>query len=103
MVVLFEYRNSDNNQGCCIYEHLILKMEDCLDCLKVLCPSFEFVFLFDHSCVHNLSREGGLKASITRKYFGGKQPNMIDTVMLRDDGFLGPYGCILETYDTQHM
>ena len=37
-----------------------------------------------------------------RKYFGGKQPNMRDTVML-GGVFLGPLYCIFETSDTQHM
>ena len=38
-----------------------------------------------------------------RKYFGGKQPNMRDTVMLGEYGFLGPYDSIFSTGDTQHM
>ena len=60
-------------------------------------PSFDSIFLFDHSCGHDHSREGGLKSSIMRNHFGGKQQNMIDTVMLIEDRFLVPYGRILAT------
>ena len=74
-----------------------------MDCMKVLYPSFDFVFLFDHLCGHDQAHGGGMKASIMRKYSDGKQPNMRDTVMLGEDGFLGPYDCILETDNTQHM
>ena len=38
-----------------------------------------------------------------RNYFGGKQPNIRDTIMLGEDGFLGPYDRILATGDTHHM
>ena len=74
-----------------------------MDCLKVLYSSFDFVFLFDHFYGHKRSSEGGLKESITRKYFGGKQQNMIDTVMLGEDVSLRPYDYILATGKTQNM
>ena len=38
-----------------------------------------------------------------RNYFSGKQPNMIDTVMLEGDGSLGPYDSILSTGNTHHI
>ena len=71
--------------------------------MKVLYPYFYFVFIFDHSCGHDQAREGRLKASIIRKEFGGKQPNIRDTVILGDDGFIGPYDSILETDNTHNM
>ena len=71
-LVLFEYGNSENKQGDWSYKHLALQMEDFLNCLEVLFLYFDFVFIFDHLCVHNQAREGRRKASITRKYFGGK-------------------------------
>ena len=74
-----------------------------MDCLKVLYSSFDFVFLFDHFYGHKRSSEVGLKESITRKYFGGKQQNMIDTVMLGEDVSLRPYDYILATGNTQNM
>ena len=86
--MLFEYGDSENKQGYWSYEHLVLKMEDYLDYLKFLYPYFDFVFLFDHFFGHYRERKVRLKASITRKYFSGKQPNMIDTVILGEYGFL---------------
>ena len=71
-VVLFEYGNFDNKQGYWSYEHLVLKMEDFLECLKVMYSYFDLVFLFDHSCGHDRTREGRLKESIMIKYFCGK-------------------------------
>ena len=65
-VVLSEYGNFYNKQRYCIYEHLVLQMEDWLDWLKVLYPSFYFVFLFDRSCGHDRTREGILNASINK-------------------------------------
>ena len=65
--------------------------------------SFYFNYLFGHLCVHNWACEGILKASIIRKYFGGKQQNMRNKVILGEDGFLGPYDCIFSTDDTHHM
>ena len=78
-------------------------MEYFLDCFKVLYPYFYSVFLFDNFCGHERAREVGLKASIIRKYFCGKQPNMRDTVMLGGGEFIEPYYGILEIVDTQHM
>ena len=57
-------------------------MEYLLDCFKVLYPYFYYVFIFDHLCGNEWAREVGIKASIMRKYFCGKQTNMRDTVML---------------------
>ena len=71
--------------------------------MKVLYPYFGFAFLFDHSCGPDWAREVRLKASIMRNYFGGKQPNMRDSVILGGGGFLGPYDRILVTYNTQDM
>ena len=102
-IVLYEYGNSNNKQGYWIYKHLALQMEYFLDWLKVMYPYFYFVFIFDHCCGHNQASEFRLKASITRNYFGGKQPNIRDTFILWEDGFLGPYDHILEIDDTQHM
>ena len=55
-MVLFEYGNSENKEGYWSYENLVLKMEDYLDCLKVLYPSFDFIFIFDHLCGYDQAR-----------------------------------------------
>ena len=89
-MVLFEFGNSYNKQGYWSYDQLVLQIEDRLKLLKVLYPSFDLVFLFDHLCGYDWAHEGRLKEIIIRKYFGGKQPNMRDTVILGKDEFLGP-------------
>jgi hypothetical protein len=48
-VVYFEL--GANNEGYWTYNHMAIQFEDCLDCLKVLYPHFDFAFLFDHSQV----------------------------------------------------
>jgi hypothetical protein len=58
-VVEFEY--GANNEGYWSYEHMVLQLEDCVDCLQVLAPQFDYLFLFDHSCGHDKQREDGLK------------------------------------------
>jgi hypothetical protein len=50
-VVEFEY--GANNEGYWSYEHMVLQLEDCVDCLQVLAPQFDYLFLFDHSCGHD--------------------------------------------------
>ena len=47
-VVSFEL--GANNKGYWTkYNHMSVQFEDCVDCIKVLFPQFDFVFLFDHS------------------------------------------------------
>jgi hypothetical protein len=39
---------------------MVLQMEDCIDVLKVLYPSYDVLLLFDHSCGHDRQRDDGL-------------------------------------------
>ena len=71
LMVMFEYGTSDNKEGYWSYENLVLKMEYYLDCLKFLYPSFDIIFIFEHLCGYDLTREDRLKTSIMRNYFGG--------------------------------
>ncbi|KAI2493984.1 hypothetical protein MHU86_20558 [Fragilaria crotonensis] len=41
-----------NNEGYWNSYHMSLQFEDVVDCLQVLYPEFDFVFLFDHSQGH---------------------------------------------------
>ena len=102
-MVLFEYGNSDNKEGYWSYENLVIKMEYYLDCLKFLYPSFDIIFIFEHLCGYDLTREDRLKTSIMRNYFGGKEPSMIDTVILWGVDFLYHMIVFWKTDDTQHM
>jgi hypothetical protein len=56
-IVQFEY--GANNQGYWDYDHMIIPFEDCIDVVKTLHPEFDFVFLFDHSCGHDIQRPDG--------------------------------------------
>jgi hypothetical protein len=49
-VAYFELRA--NNEGFWTYNHMAIQVEDCVNCLRVLYPHFDFAFLFDHSQGH---------------------------------------------------
>ena len=53
-----------------------VQFEDCVDCVKVIYPHFDFVFLFDHSQGHAKKLVGGLDAYCMNKGYGGAQPMM---------------------------
>ncbi len=62
-VVEFEFGIVDEGYWC--YERMVLQMEvlqmeDCLDVLHTLCPQFDVLLLFDHSCGHNKQQCDGL-------------------------------------------
>jgi hypothetical protein len=83
---------------------MVTQLEDCVDCVKVMYPQFNFVFLFDHSSGHSKKRIGGLNASsIMNKEFGGAQPIMKTSKMEAEDGFLGPFDSILSVGEVQGM
>ena len=92
-----------NNEGYWNSYHMALQFEDVVDCLKVLYPQYEFVFLFDHSQGHARKRNGALDAKQMSKYFGGAQLPMRETTILASEGFLGPFAPKLEVGDIQSM
>ena len=49
-VIYFEL--GAKNEGYWTYNHTSIHFEDCVDCLKVVYPHFDFAFLFDHSQGH---------------------------------------------------
>ena len=60
-----------DNEGYWGCSHMVTQLEDCVDCVKVMYPQFDFIFLFDHSSGHSKKRIGGLDASSMNKEFGG--------------------------------
>jgi hypothetical protein len=48
-VLEFEY----GAQGYCMYDHMVLQFEDCVDVVKVLYIMVIISFSFYHSCCHN--------------------------------------------------
>jgi len=97
-VAEFEY--GANYEGYWCYEHMVLQLEDCVDCLKVISSPFEFLFMFDHSCGHDHQREDGLNVENMSINFGGKQTFMHDTLIKQKGGYLGLYP---PEYLTQEM
>ena len=71
-VVSFEL--GANNECYWTYNHMSLQFEECVDCLKVIHPQFDFVLLFDHSQGHAKKLTGGLDAYSMNKGYGGAQP-----------------------------
>ena len=51
----------------------MLQLEDCTDCLQLLYPQFDLLFLFDHSCRHDRQKEDRLNVENMNKEFGGAQ------------------------------
>ena len=86
-VVYFEL--GTNNEGYWTYNHMAIQFEDCVDCLKVIYPHFDFAFLFDHSQGHAKKLTNGLDAYNMNKGYGGAQPKMRESVIKADDGYLG--------------
>ena len=56
------------------YRHMVCQIEDCIDCLLVLHPNFDYAFELDHSSSHNAERPDGLSttSSFINMGWGGK-------------------------------
>jgi len=100
-IVEFDY--GANNEGYWSYDHMVLQLEDCVDCLKVLAPQFDYLFLFDHSCGHDKQREDGLNVENMSKIFGGKQARLHDSLIKDNEGYLGLFPKTLQPGDIQSM
>ncbi len=92
-----------NNKGYWNSFHMSMQFEDVVDCLQVLYPEFDFVFLFNHSQGHGRKRDGALSAMHISRTYGGAQPIMRDSIIIQTEGFLGPYLPKLKCGDTQSM
>ena len=102
-VIELEY--GANAEGYWTYDRMVLQMEDCIDCLSVLYPSFDIVLLFDHSNGHDRMQPDGLSVSKIGIKYGGKQPHMRNS-KLTDPHLFGPYHTKdfkLQPGDTQSM
>jgi hypothetical protein len=92
-----------NNEGYWNSFYMSLQLEDVVDCLQVLFPEFDLVFLFDHSQGHARRRDNALSAQHMSKSYGGAQPVMRETIIMAEEGFLGPHLPELHVADTQSM
>ncbi|KAI2492861.1 hypothetical protein MHU86_21674 [Fragilaria crotonensis] len=92
-----------NNEGYWNSFHMSIQFEDVVDCLQVLYPDFDFAFLFDHSQGHARKRNGALSALNMSKGYGGAQGIMRDTMIIQEEGYLGPYSPVLRVGDVQSL
>ena len=94
-----------NNEGYWTYDDMIMQVEDCIDCLKVINEDkYQYLFLFDHSNGHDRAAPDALKAELIRKNYGGKQPQMRHSI-IDNETYLGPYNHTnkLKVGQIQHM
>ena len=98
-VVYFEL--GANNEGYWTYNHMAIQFEDCVDCLKIIFPQFDFAFLFDHSQGHAKKLANGLDAYSMNRGFGGVQPRMRESIINAEDGYLGMNERTVNVGDTQ--
>ena len=85
------------NEGYWDYNHMILQMEDCMDCLSSMYNEFDVVFLMDHSSGHAKKRVNGLDAQQMNVEYGGSQSRQRDTLISSYDGICGMYHDINNT------
>ena len=90
-----------NNEGYWTFNHMAIQFEDCVDCLKVVYPHFDFAFLFDHSQGHAKKLANGLDAYNMNKGFGGVQPMMRESMIKQRDGYLGSHSHTINVGDVQ--
>ena len=100
-IIEFEY--GANNEGYWTYDNMVLQLDDCVDCLNYLYPNYEFLFMLDHSSGHDKQKPDALNATNMKVKFGGKQKVLRDSIILEQDGYLGPYhhNKMLQVGDTQ--
>ena len=94
--IMFKYRKE--KAGYWGYNHMVVQLEDCADCLRILFPGivngmykYLFNFEFDHSSGHSKNRINGLscaKSHVNLEY-GKKQSKMRATLIQSKEGFLG--------------
>ena len=71
-----------NNEGYWTGNHMIVQLEDCIDCLDVMYgDEYDFVFMFDHSSGHAKRRNNGLDVEKNNVKQGGvlQHPTLIET------------------------
>ena len=87
------------------YRHMIIQIEDCIDCLRYLYPQFDYLFELDHSSGHNMERPNGLSTTNTvlNMGWGGKQRKMRSSVLTGDDVGAIVHDRVLKVGDEQFM
>jgi hypothetical protein len=74
-----------------------VQLEDVVDCLRVLYPEYDIVFLFDHSQGHARKRNGALNTIQMSRAYGGAQAIIRDTTILDEEAFSVPTYLVFST------
>ena len=87
-IIYLDY--GSGKDGYWTYRHMVLQIEDCVDCLTFIFPQFDYEFELDHSSGHNSERPDGLSttSSVINLGWGGKQRKMRSSILSADD--IGP-------------
>ena len=64
---------------------MIIQIEDCIDCLQLMYPQFDYEFELDHSSGHNSERVNDLSTSSMNLGWGAKQRRMRKWILTKDD------------------
>ena len=55
--------HGSGKEGYWTYRHMVIQIEDCIDCLQCIHPELEYEFELDHSSGHNAERPDGLSTT----------------------------------------
>ena len=94
-IFIREFEYESKGEGYWSYEHMVIQLEDCIDCLKVLYPQYDFAFLLDHSCGYDRQREVGLNAGKTLLRMCVRETPLIPTVE--------PFFGFIDAYSGYHL
>lgn len=83
------------------HNYMALQTEYIVDCLQVLYPNTDILFLLDQSSGHARKRLDSLNIVGLNGRWGGKQKKMRDTKIM--EGCLGPHNKLLTIGDIQSM
>ena len=100
-MVYFEYGAS--GKGYWNYFHTVCQLEDVMDCLKVMHPTYDFEGHFDHSSGHEKRSGAALDANDMNLGYGGAQRVMRATQIEQVEGFLGNFDPLLQVGQVQRM
>jgi hypothetical protein len=101
-LLLFEY--GENREGYWSYINMVIQFEDAVDVIRVMHPTYDFIFLFDHSSGHAKQRPDGLNQHRMNRGYGGKAtPRMRSTLIEKEEGYLGRFPRTLEPGNVQSL
>jgi hypothetical protein len=98
-----EFNYGAQEKGYWNYGHVVLQLENGVDCIKVLLPEYDYLLLFDHSHGHNRQRKDGLNVESMLKSYNGKQAILCDTLIKQEKRHLRTHLQTIRPGDIQKM